>query len=128
MEKKRILIADDEPDFLQMVKMRLETNGYEIITASDGKEVLDKIKADKPDAVFLDILMPQLDGLKVLREIRKRDKKLPVFMITAFSNEERFELANKLNASGFIIKTSDLSKEIKNITAVLDIASKYKGK
>lgn len=128
MKKKKILVVDDEPDFLKMIRMRLEASNYEIITAFNGGEVLDKIRTDNPDAVLLDILMPKFDGLKVLREIRRKYKKLPVFMITAFSNEERFELANKLNASGFIVKTSDLNKEVENITNVLGIANKYKGK
>jgi len=125
MEKKKILVVDDEPDFLEMIKIRLEASDYEVITASSGKEALIKIKRDKPDAVLLDVLMPGLDGIETLKRIRKEDKKLPVFIITAFSSEERFKLANKLNASGFIVKTTDLKKEVDNITGLLNIANKY---
>ena len=128
MKKKKVLVVDDEVDFLDVIKMRLEDSNYEVITASNGKEALDRIKNDKPDVVFLDILMPQLDGFKVLSYIRKKDKKLPVFMITAFSSDERFKLASKLNASGFIVKTSDLKKEVENISAALDVAGRYRGK
>ena len=109
------------------MKSRLEANGYEVITASDGKEALDKVKRDKPDAVLLDILMPKMSGIEALKKIRKQDKKLPVFIITAFSNEERFKLANDLSASGFIVKTDDLKKQIENITSALSVADKYKG-
>src|SRR3989338_10754303 len=114
-KKKKILVVDDEIDFLELLRMRLEANKYDVVTAIDGNDALVKIKTEKPDAVLLDILMPGMDGLDVLRRIRKDDEDLPVFIITAFSNEERFRLANKFNASGFILKTSDIQQEIENI-------------
>jgi len=127
MKKKKILVVDDEPDFLEVIKIRLEVNNYEVITASSGKEALTKIKREKPTAVLLDILMPKVDGFEVLKKIRRSNKKLPVYIITAFSNEERFKLAQKLDASGFVVKTSSLKKEIENITSMLRVAGKYRG-
>ncbi|PIU40873.1 MAG: two-component system response regulator [Candidatus Omnitrophica bacterium CG07_land_8_20_14_0_80_42_15] len=124
---KKILVVDDEPDFVEMIKLRLESSGYDVITASDGKGALEKIKDEKPDAVLLDIMMPGLNGLQVLKKIRKRDKNLPVFIVTAFSNEERFNLAEKLDASGFIVKTNDLKEELANIFSASRMADKYKG-
>ncbi len=126
MSNKKILVVDDEPDFLKLVKIRLESSGYDVLTALDGKEALEKVRNDKPDAVLLDILMPGMDGLEVLKTIRQENKDLPVFIITAFSNEERFKMANKLNASGFIVKTSDLKEEIERISGVLRLSDKYK--
>lgn len=128
MAKKKILVVDDEADFLKLIKLRLQANDYEVITATNGKEALDIIRLNKPDAVLLDILMPEMDGLKVLRKIRVRDKNLPVFIITAFSSDERFALANKFGASGFIVKTDDLKGEIDRISSVLNISDKFKGK
>lgn len=128
MSKKKILVIDDEADFLKVIKIRLEANDYEVITALNGKEGLGKVKQEKPDAVLLDILMPEIDGLSVLRKIRRYNKNLPVFIITAFSNEERFKLANDLKASGFIVKSSDLNKEVDNITAALNMADTYRAK
>jgi len=125
VEKKKILVVDDEPDFLGVITIRLEENDYEVITASNGNDAFKKVKEDKPDAVLLDILMPGIDGLKLLRMIRKVDEKLPIYIITAFSTEERFKMANKFGASGFIVKTNDLSKEIDNITAALDMSGRY---
>lgn len=122
----RILVVDDEPDFLDVIKMRLESCNYEVLTASDGKKALEVFKAAKPDAILLDIMMPKMDGLQVLKQIRKIDKNIPVFMVTAFSNDERFGLAQKLNASGFIVKTGDLKEEIAHITSILTIANRYK--
>ncbi|MFA6142779.1 MAG: response regulator [Candidatus Omnitrophota bacterium] len=125
-EKKKILVVDDEYEFVDLLKARLEASGYEVFTALDGDEGLSKFKSVKPDALLLDIMMPGTDGLEVLRRIRLEDKVVPIFIVTAFSNEERFKIATKFNASGFIIKTSDLKAEIKNIQAAIDIASKYR--
>lgn len=127
-KKKKILIVDDEIEFLEMMRLRLEANGYEVISAVDGEDAISKVKKDKPDALLLDVLMPGIDGIEVLKRIRKENEKLPIFIITAFSNEERFKLANKFNASGFILKTNDLQGEIQNIAAALAISDRYKSK
>ncbi|MDP3791426.1 MAG: response regulator [Candidatus Omnitrophota bacterium] len=125
---RKILVVDDEVDFLEVIKIRLEANGYNVVTAGNGEDALKKLKDEKPDAVLLDILMPGIDGLEVLRRIRKMDENLPVYIITAFSTEERFKVANKFGASGFIVKTDDLGKQIKSINSVLDMAQRYHGK
>ena len=128
MAKHKLLVVDDEIDFLEMLKLRLEANDYSVVTAMDGNEALEKFKTEKPAAVLLDILMPGMDGIDVLKKIRKENSKVPVFIITAFSNEERFKMANKLNASGFIVKTNDLQKEIQNITSAIAISESFKGR
>ncbi len=126
LKGKKILVVDDEPDFLKMVRARLEEDGHEVVVAADGEEALRKVKSEKPDVVLLDILMPRMDGLKVLRRIRQADRHLPVYMMTSFSTTERFGLAKKLGAAGFIVKTNDLKREIRNITSSIRLASKYR--
>ena len=126
-KRKKILVVDNEPDFLEVIRIRLEAEGYEVITAANGKEALSKIKRENPDAVLLDILMPKLDGLQTLKRIRKQNKNLPVFMLTAFSNGKRFKQAKKLKSSGFIVKTSSIKKELENITRILKLSDKYRG-
>jgi DNA-binding response OmpR family regulator len=129
MARKKILVVDDEVDFAELIKARLEKNNYEVVTANNGKAALDMVKKEKPDAVLLDIMMPEIDGLTVLKQIRAQDATLPVFIITAFSNEERVKIAGKLDASGFIVKSQqDLSVEIGKITAAIEIAEKYRRK
>ena len=128
MAKRKILLVDDEIDFLDMMRLRLEANNYSVVTASEGNEALEKFRKDKPDAVLLDILMPGMDGIEVLKKMRREDTKTPIFIITAFSNEERFKLANTFNASGFIVKTNDLQREIQNITAAINISEDFKGR
>ncbi len=124
-EKKKILIIDDDPDFIKIMTLQLQANQYNVVATSDGKDALTMLKTEKPDAVLLDVLMPQQDGLKVLEKIRKQDKTLPIFIVTAFSDEARFGLAKKLDASGFLVKTGDFQKEIGNITSVLRLSGKF---
>jgi len=126
MAGKKILLVDDEADFVELMKTRLEANDYDVITSNNGVDALEQLKKAKPDAVLLDIMMPEMDGLVVLKTIRAEHKRLPIFIITAFSNEERVKTAANLDATGFIIKTQDLGKEIKNITAAIQIAEKFK--
>jgi DNA-binding response OmpR family regulator len=97
------------------------------MTARAAKDALKKMKDFRPHAILLDIVMPGLDGLEMLRTIRRYNRNLPVFMITAFSNEDRFRLARKLKASGFIVKTGDLKREVDNINGLLNISHRYKG-
>jgi len=119
MIKLKILLVDDEPMFIEMLKVRLESLDCEVITASNGKEALEKIESNKLDAVLLDILMPLLDGMSTLKIIRKQDKNLPVFMLTVFSTQDRINKAKMLGATGYLVKDSDLKTEIENIVVQL---------
>src|ERR1700688_4887757 len=81
----RILVVDDTPDNVEVLKVRLESQGYEVLTAADGEEGLAKIQAETPDLVLLDIMMPKLDGIEVCRRV-KADAALPfipIIMVTA---------------------------------------------
>ncbi len=83
--KKRILVVDDEADFCAIVQYNLEKQGFEVEVAYDGEECLSKVKANPPDAIILDIVMPEKDGYAVCRAI-KSDKRLaaiPILMLTA---------------------------------------------
>src|ERR1035437_8694620 len=86
--KAKILLADDEKDIIEFLKYNLEIEGFEVITAYDGEEVLDKI-VQNPDLILLDIMMPKVDGFEVCRRIRKIQgfEKTPVIFLTAKSGE-----------------------------------------
>jgi two-component system, OmpR family, alkaline phosphatase synthesis response regulator PhoP len=87
-EKKRILIVDDEPDFCAIVQSNLEKEGFDVEVAYDGNEGLAKVKANPPDAIVLDVMMPEKDGYAVCKEI-KADAKLaaiPIVMLTAVAS------------------------------------------
>ena len=87
-EKKRILVVDDEPDFVSIVKKNLEKAGFDVDVAYDGVEVIDKINANRPDAIVLDIMMPEKDGYKVCSELKADDKynEIPILLLTAVAD------------------------------------------
>jgi two-component system alkaline phosphatase synthesis response regulator PhoP/two-component system response regulator VicR len=82
---KKILAVDDERHIVRLVQVNLERQGYDVVTAFDGKEALEKIAAENPDLVVLDVMMPYMDGFEVLQTIRKNPetRELPVIMLTA---------------------------------------------
>lgn len=87
VDKKKILVVDDEPDMVEMLKMALETASYEVITAYDGQEGVDKTKGEKPDAIILDLMMPGKDGFEACKEIKSDPETagIPVLVLTAIS-------------------------------------------
>ena len=80
---KKILIIDDEPHIIKMVRSRLEANNYEVVTALNGEEGLNKLHQEKPDLIILDILMPKMDGYTFVRELKKEENEIPVIILTA---------------------------------------------
>ncbi len=87
-DKKRIILVDDEPDFCSIVKGQLEKEGFEVELAYNGVEGLEKIRANPPDAIILDVMMPEKDGYEVCKEL-KADEKLadiPVVLLTAVAS------------------------------------------
>jgi two-component system response regulator VicR len=80
---KKILIVDDEKNIVDILSFILKKEGYEIITAYDGKEGLEAALTKSPDLVLLDVMLPYMDGFEVCGEIRKKDKLLPIIMLTA---------------------------------------------
>ncbi|MFH1394545.1 MAG: response regulator [Candidatus Omnitrophota bacterium] len=123
-KKKKILAIDDEEDFLRILEARILSAGFDVVTAKSGQEALDMFENEKPDLVLLDIMLPGIGGLDVLKKMREQNKTLPIFIITAFKNEKRFMIANELNASGFIIKGGDLTAEIEKMKEIIAIADK----
>ena len=81
---KKILVVDDERHIVLVVQGTLKSAGYEVITAADGKDALEKVEAEKPDLVVLDEVMPDMDGFEVLKRLRKNPatRELPVIMLT----------------------------------------------
>ena len=79
----RILIAEDERDLKQLIKKRLKDNGYSVDACFNGKEVFDYLLCAEYDALILDIMMPKMDGISVLRELRKEGNAVPVLLLTA---------------------------------------------
>lgn len=82
---KKILAVDDEKHIVRLVQVNLERQGYEVITANDGKEALEKVASEHPDLLVLDVMMPYMDGFEVLQTLRRNPEtaEIPVIMLTA---------------------------------------------
>lgn len=104
----RLLVADDSETVLLMLERRLEMEGYEVITATDGLETLERLKEassnQPPDLILLDAMMPKMSGLEVLEELRSSGSKIPVLMISAHLDAQEPERMRKLGATDCIPK------------------------
>ncbi len=102
---KKVLIVDDEPDTLELVKLVIESGGFETMLAANGMEALAQIDRTKPDLVLLDIMMPDMDGWDVFRKIKEKDAKIPVAILTAKAqNIDRLLGLHVLKADDYITK------------------------
>ncbi|OGL63315.1 MAG: hypothetical protein A3J27_07645 [Candidatus Tectomicrobia bacterium RIFCSPLOWO2_12_FULL_69_37] len=104
----RMVIVDDEPEVLEELAEVFGEYGYEIETAREGEEALRKVKEKRPHVMLLDIRMPGMDGLEVLRRVREVDPSLGVIMVTAVIEEGLAKEAMRLGAFDYITKPIDL--------------------
>jgi len=105
----RVLVVDDEPNAVELLQEFLTGKGYEVITASNGKEALQMLKAERPHLILLDVRMPGMNGLEALRQIREIDREVGVIMVTAVNEEETGREALRLGAFDYIVKPLDLA-------------------
>lgn len=100
---KKILVVDDEKPISDIVKFNLTKEGYEVYTAYDGEEALEKVKEVEPDLILLDLMLPKIDGLEVAREVRK-NYDMPIIMVTAKDSEIDKVLGLELGADDYVTK------------------------
>lgn len=117
----KILIVDDEILFIKVVQKNLEANGYEVITANDGLEGLEKTESEHPDLILLDIVMPNMDGYTMLREIRKNEniKDIVVILCSGKVTLNLEEDILKAEADAYIAKPFDSSVYLAKIKKLL---------
>jgi CheY-like chemotaxis protein len=118
----KILLVDDEPDIIEVIQDRLEAYGFTVITAGTGLEALKKLSVEKFDGVFLDVKMPEMGGIEALEEIRKRDKKIPVIIITSSSSQEAAIEAIAKGASDYILKPFEWAELKTKIQKVFNVS------
>ena len=121
MAKQTILVVDDEIDLLDLIEYNLRKEGFNVLKAENGEEGIKVAKEENPDLVLLDIMMPKMDGMQAVEEMRKDDalKKIPVIFLTARSDEKtEVEGLNK-GGDDFITKPISTTKLISRIKAVL---------
>jgi DNA-binding response OmpR family regulator len=102
----RVLVCDDERAIVRLIQVNLERQGFSVIAAFDGKEALDKVLQESPDLCVLDIIMPYVDGMEVLRRIRKNPQtsEIPVILLTTEVHEAKVEEGYRLGADLYMTK------------------------
>jgi two-component system alkaline phosphatase synthesis response regulator PhoP len=122
-EKIKVMVVDDEPDIVKIVKISLELANYEPIEAGSGEECLEKLeKGEKPALILLDIMMPGLSGFEVCEKIRKNDglKGIKIVMLTAKGQKGDAEEGLKAGADDYIIKPFDPYELIEQVKEILE--------
>ncbi|MDP8230200.1 MAG: response regulator [Candidatus Gorgyraea atricola] len=106
MDKKRILLVEDEKDISRMTKSRLESDGYEVMVAYDGHMALQEARSKKPDLIILDVMMPKMDGYKVCRMLKydSEHKDIPIVMLTARALDSDKKTGEEVGTDAYIVK------------------------
>ena len=117
--KPRVLIAEDDPDTLVILRVNLSAAGIEPILASDGRTALARIETDDPDAVLLDVLLPGIDGWQVLEALHAKGDPVPVVMCSAKDNIHDLQRARELGAVAYLTKPFDIDRLVEVTTQVV---------
>jgi len=119
--KQKILIVDDEPDALELVRVNLANAGFFVATAEDGDEALKKARALSPDLILLDVMLPQADGLEVCKILRRDDatRDIPIIMLTARAAEIDRVLGLELGADDYVTKPFSPRELVLRVKALL---------
>jgi CheY-like chemotaxis protein len=115
MPGKKILLVDDDQDFLQLLEFDLKKHGYAIVTASNGEEGLEKAKSEKPSLIILDIKMPKMDGYTFVRRLKKDDdtKTVPLIVLTSYEPmKDMFQLEG---VKDYFVKSADMQGLMKAV-------------
>jgi DNA-binding response OmpR family regulator len=112
----KILVVDDEKNILKLYQAELEDEGYTVVTANSGREGLEVFDRETPDIVTLDILMPDMDGIQVLRQMKEKRPLVPIIMLTAYDYRDDFSV---WISDAYVVKSSDLTSLKATIKQVL---------
>jgi CheY-like chemotaxis protein len=115
MSHQKILVVDDDPDFVQLLEFDLKKHGYNVVTALNGQEGLDKVKSEGPDLIMLDIKMPKVDGYTFVRHLKKDGgtKEIPVIVLTSYEPmKDMFQLEG---VKDYFVKSANMEGLLKTI-------------
>ena len=115
---QRVLVVDDEPRMIGVIRMNLELEGYQVFAATNGIEALDEVRKNIPDLIILDVMMPELDGFETLRMLREFSN-VPVIMLTAKGEEEDIVYGLELGADDYVTKPFGARALTSRVKAVL---------
>lgn len=130
MSYGKILIIDDEQHIVELLRFNLESNGYEVLDASDGREGLEKAVETLPDLILLDLMLPSIDGIEVCRQLRKDQstEDIPIIMLTAKSEETDKIIGLEIGADDYMTKPFSVRELLARVKAVLRRKSDTKDK
>ncbi len=114
----RILLVDDEPLYLRLLKVNLESEGYEIISARNGEEALELISQDIPNLIIMDVMMPKLDGIATCNRIRQFSN-VPIILLTALGDEQDRVNGLNIGADDYVVKPFSATELLARVRAVL---------
>ena len=119
--KKKILIIEDEENLVELIKFRLETNGYDVSVALDGEKGLEKILEIKPDLVLLDVRMPKMDGYEVCRRAKSNPElsDIPILILTAQAHDSEVNKAMESHPDAFLSKPFEPEDLLRNIKELI---------
>ena len=117
-----ILVVDDDPVILQLLQVNFEMEGYKVTTANDGVEGLEKARADHPDIVLLDIMMPRMDGLQVTKELKGADdtKHIPIILLSAKAQSSDVQAGKDMGADDYLTKPFDPLELLERVNELLE--------
>ena len=127
-DRYRILLVDDEPSIVKMVGKRLEVEGFEVLIAMDGQEGLDKARAERPDLLVLDLMLPKLNGYEVCTMLKQdtRYQGIPVVLFTAKAQEKDEKLGLECGADAYVKKPFRAQELLEKIRALLPATPRAK--
>ena len=118
MDAGKILVVDDDQNICELLRLYVEKEGFEVVIANDGRVALEVFEAENPDLILLDIMLPELDGWQVCREIRKHSQ-CPIIMLTAKGEVFDKVLGLELGADDYVVKPFEAKEVVARIKAVL---------
>ncbi len=120
-DRHRIVVADDDPDILQFVRVNLELEGFDVETASNGQEAIDRVLANPPDVLLLDLMMPVMDGLTALKQLRLHPaaSNTSIILLTARALTEDRIRGLELGADDYVTKPFDVGELVARVKAVM---------
>ncbi len=114
--RPRVLIVEDDPDLLVVLRVNLTGEGFDTMLASDGRTAIARIESERPDAVLLDVMLPGIDGWSVLEELNAQGDPVPVVVCSAKKNAQDMARAHELGAVAYLVKPFDIDRLIDAVT------------
>ncbi len=120
----KVLMADDEANVLEIMARKIASAGFEVVTASDGKQAWEKIQSENPDVVLLDLMMPLMDGFALLSQLRTNPpskKWIPVIIISAMDEVQNMQKSFDLQADHYLIKPCRIEDILKAVKLMISL-------